>query len=62
MLLDTVCRSPVSPVFHTVVTVRIGLKTKLEWEHPFQNINNLTLCRVIVFYFGTRVVKGRISD
>ena len=27
-------KSPVSPVFHIVVTVRIGLKTQLEWEHP----------------------------
>ena len=33
--------SPVSPVFHTVVTVRIGLKTHLEWEHPFHNIRCL---------------------
>ena len=31
------CMSPVSPVFHTVVTVRIGLKTQSEWEHPFHN-------------------------
>ena len=30
--------SPVSPVFHTVVTVRISLKTQLEWEHPFRRI------------------------
>ena len=30
--------SPVSPVFHTVVTVIIGIKTQLEWEHPFHNI------------------------
>ena len=30
--------SPVSPVFHNVVTVRIGLKTQLEWEHPFHII------------------------
>ena len=29
--------SPVSPVFHTVVTVRIGLKTQLELEHLFPN-------------------------
>ena len=27
--------SPVSPVFLTVVRVRIGIKTRLEWEHPF---------------------------
>ena len=27
--------SPVSPVFHTVVTVSIGLKICSEWEHPF---------------------------
>ena len=27
--------SPVSPVFHTVVTVRIGLKTQLQQKHPF---------------------------
>ena len=27
--------SPVSPVFQTVVTVSIGLKTCSEWEHPF---------------------------
>ena len=30
--------SPVSPVFHTVVKVRIVLKTQLEWEHPFLRI------------------------
>ena len=29
--------SPVFPVFHIVVTVRIGLKTKLELEHPFHD-------------------------
>ena len=29
---------PVSPVFHTEVTVRIGLKTQLEWEHPYHKI------------------------
>ena len=33
--------SPISPVFHTVVTVRIGLKTQLEWENPFYNIRLL---------------------
>ena len=26
---------PVSSVFQTVEAVRIGLKTQLEWEHPF---------------------------
>ena len=30
--------SQVSPVFHSVVTVKIGLKTQLEWEHPFPKI------------------------
>ena len=30
--------SPVSPVLHAVVTVRVGLKTELEWEHPFYRI------------------------
>ena len=30
--------SPVSPLFYTVVTVRIGVKTQLEWEHPFHNV------------------------
>ena len=30
--------SPGSPVFHSVVTVRIGLKTQLECEHPFHRI------------------------
>ena len=31
--------SPVSPVFHNLATVRIGLtKTQLEWEHPFHKI------------------------
>ena len=35
--------SPVSPVFYTVVTVRIGLKTQLEWEHPFYNICKLSI-------------------
>ena len=30
--------SPVSPVFHTAVTVRISLKIQLEWEHPFHII------------------------
>ena len=34
--------SSVSPVFHTTVIVRIGLKTQLEWEHPFHNI--ICLC------------------
>ena len=29
---------PISQVFHTVVTVRIGLKTQLEWEHSFNKI------------------------
>ena len=33
--------SPVSLVFQTVVTVRIGLKTQLEWEPPFHNIRCL---------------------
>ena len=32
---------PVSPVFHTEVTVRIGIKTQLEWEHPFHKIRCL---------------------
>ena len=31
--------SPDSPVFHTVVTVRISLKTQLDWEHLI-NKNN----------------------
>ena len=30
--------SPVSPVFQTVVTAAIGLKTQLEWEHPLHRI------------------------
>ena len=30
--------SPVSPVFHTVVTVRIHLKTQLEWEQSFHRV------------------------
>ena len=34
--------SPVSPVFHTAVKVRIGLKTQLDWRHPFHII--LCLC------------------
>ena len=34
--------SPVSPQFHTEVTVRIGLKTQLEWEHPFHKIRCIT--------------------
>ena len=32
------CKSTVSPLFHPVVTLRIGLKTQLEWEHPFHKI------------------------
>ena len=32
------CMSPVSPVFHTLVTLKIGLKTQLEWEHQFHQI------------------------
>ena len=39
--------SPVSPVFHTVVTVKTGLKTQL--GHIF-------------LYLGTRVDKKRIPD
>ena len=30
--------SPVSLVYYTVETVKIGLKTQLEWEHPFHRI------------------------
>ena len=30
--------SPVSSVFHTVVTVSFGLKPNQEWEHPFHVI------------------------
>ena len=30
--------SPVSPVYYTVETVKIGLKTQLEWENPFHRI------------------------
>ena len=36
-----VFKSPVSQVFHTVVTVRIHLKTQLEWEHPFHRVSVL---------------------
>ena len=36
--------SPVSPVFLTVVPVQIGLKTQLEWEHPFHRIISLKAC------------------
>ena len=31
--------SKYSPVFHTVVTVRIGLRTQLEWELSFHKIS-----------------------
>ena len=31
--------SPISPVFHAVVTLTIGLKTQLEWGHPFHKTN-----------------------
>ena len=34
----TMYMSPVSPVIHTEAAVSIGLKTYLEWEHPFYNI------------------------
>ena len=30
--------SLVFPLFHAVVTVRIGLKTQSDWEHPFYNM------------------------
>ena len=53
---------PDSVLTHTVVIVKIGLKTQFEWEHPFHNIRCLTLCHVTVFYLGTRVEKGRIPD
>ena len=36
--------SPVSPVFYAAVSVRIGLKTQFEWEHPFHNINGEETC------------------
>ena len=35
--------SPVSLVFRTAVTVRIGHKTQLELEHPFQNIRCIVI-------------------
>ena len=43
MYVTKVSMPPVSPVFLTVVTVRIGLKTELEWEHPFRKIKNYYL-------------------
>ena len=46
--------SSVSPVFYTVVTVRTGLRTQLQWKHLFQNIRSQS------FYLRTRVVKGKI--
>ena len=45
--------SPFSPEFHTEVTVRIGLKTHLEWEHPFHkircNLHPSMLLRLIIW-------------
>ena len=35
--------SPVSPVFHTVVTVRIGLKTQLELEHQQHQLSSFEI-------------------
>ena len=40
-LMTSQFMSPVSPVFHTIITVRIGLKTQLEQEHP---LNIRCLC------------------
>ena len=58
---------PVSPVLHTIVTVRIGLKTQINIKslpiHTIQSwINNLTLRGIKAFLLGTRVVEGRIPD
>ena len=39
--------SPVSPVFRTVVTVSIALKTQLEWKHPFQRQTYLKLRSIV---------------
>ena len=35
------CMSPFPPLFQTVVTVRIGLKIQLEWEHQFDIIRDV---------------------
>ena len=47
--------SPVSPVFHTM---RIGLKTKLEWDHPFYRIRcpcYLEGCSTPLFFSESRI-------
>ena len=55
--LVCLCMSPVSPVFHTEVTVSIGLKKVLN------KINCLTLLRLSVFLFGkTRLGEDRLPD
>ena len=38
--------SPVSPVFHTEVTVSICLKKTAEWEHQF--VASCPLCLMLV--------------
>ena len=49
--------SPASPVFHTVVTVRIGLKTQLEWEHPFNNKRCIFIKNQFIYWLLTYICK-----
>ena len=50
--------SPVSPVFHTEVTVRIGLKNSIRMEHPsidwYIAVSKITRGILYVYFFQTR--------
>ena len=48
--------SPVSPVFRTVLTVRIGLKAQWEWEHPFHYILTFDIKEIVWYTLSSLMV------